>query len=66
MDEPTNNLDLASLAQLTAALNEYPGALVVASHDRRFLAEIGIQTWWLYQVDAKAFLAEKAPPESNS
>lgn len=58
LDEPTNNLDLASLAQLSAAVNDYPGALVVVSHDHRFLAEIGIQTWWRYRADPKAFVAD--------
>jgi len=42
LDEPTNNLDLASVRELTDALDSYAGALVVASHDERFLSEIGI------------------------
>lgn len=58
LDEPTNNLDLASLAQLTAALIDYPGALLIVSHDHHFLAEIGIQTWWRYRDHPKSFVAE--------
>jgi ATPase subunit of ABC transporter with duplicated ATPase domains len=46
LDEPTNNLDLDSVAQLTDALAGYRGALIVASHDRRFLADIGVRRWW--------------------
>jgi ATPase subunit of ABC transporter with duplicated ATPase domains len=42
VDEPTNSLDLDSVAQLVAALRQYRGALLVASHDEPFLAEIGI------------------------
>ncbi len=42
LDEPTNNLDLASVGQLASALAAYRGALIVASHDRPFLDEIGI------------------------
>ena len=47
LDEPTNNLDLDSVAQLTDALAGYRGALIVASHDRRFLTDIGVRRWWL-------------------
>ncbi|MGW1069418.1 ABC-F family ATP-binding cassette domain-containing protein [Streptomyces aureus] len=42
LDEPTNNLDMASVRQLTAALESYEGALIVASHDMPFLESIGI------------------------
>ncbi|MGV9661695.1 ABC-F family ATP-binding cassette domain-containing protein [Nocardia niigatensis] len=42
LDEPTNNLDLPSLAHLTEALAGFQGALIVVSHDPRFLAEIGV------------------------
>ncbi|GGK39932.1 ABC-F family ATP-binding cassette domain-containing protein [Nocardia camponoti] len=42
LDEPTNNLDLPSLAHLTQALSGFEGALIVVSHDQRFLADIGV------------------------
>ncbi|MFE2999978.1 ABC-F family ATP-binding cassette domain-containing protein [Nocardia sp. NPDC059246] len=42
LDEPTNNLDLPSLAHLTEALASFQGALLVVSHDPRFLTEIGV------------------------
>jgi ATPase subunit of ABC transporter with duplicated ATPase domains len=45
LDEPTNNLDLASVAQLEQALEAYRGALIVASHDVPFLQRIGITRW---------------------
>ncbi|MEV8421859.1 ABC-F family ATP-binding cassette domain-containing protein [Streptomyces niveus] len=45
LDEPTNNLDLASVRALTGALGAYRGALVVASHDVPFLESIGITRW---------------------
>ncbi|GCB44230.1 ABC-F family ATP-binding cassette domain-containing protein [Streptomyces sp. NL15-2K] len=47
LDEPTNNLDMASVRQLTTALESYEGALIVASHDVPFLESIGITRWLL-------------------
>ncbi|MFF6876015.1 MULTISPECIES: ATP-binding cassette domain-containing protein [unclassified Streptomyces] len=45
LDEPTNNLDMASVRQLTTALESYEGALIVASHDLPFLESLGITRW---------------------
>ncbi len=47
LDEPTNNLDMASVRQLATALESYAGALIVASHDVPFLETIGITRWLL-------------------
>ncbi|MFF3705624.1 ABC-F family ATP-binding cassette domain-containing protein [Streptomyces phaeochromogenes] len=49
LDEPTNNLDMASVRQLTTALESYEGALIVASHDVPFLESIGITRWLLLE-----------------
>ena len=42
LDEPTNNLDVTSVDQLVDALEDYKGALLVVSHDDRFLARLGL------------------------
>jgi ATPase subunit of ABC transporter with duplicated ATPase domains len=43
LDEPTNHLDLDAIAAVEAGLSAYDGALLVVSHDRDFLAAIGVQ-----------------------
>ncbi|MFG2937669.1 ABC-F family ATP-binding cassette domain-containing protein [Streptomyces sp. NPDC048282] len=60
LDEPTNNLDMASVRQLTTALESYEGALIVASHDLPFLESIGI-TRWLLMADGE--LRDTVPEE---
>lgn len=42
LDEPTYSLDLVGQQAMADALRAWPGGLVVASHDRDFLAAIGI------------------------
>jgi ATPase subunit of ABC transporter with duplicated ATPase domains len=53
LDEPTNNLDLASVRQLTSALDSYQGALLIASHDLTFLESVGITRWLLLAEELK-------------
>lgn len=42
LDEPTNNLDLLSLKILTSTIKNYQGTILIISHDKRFITEIGI------------------------
>jgi len=66
LDEPTNHLDLTSLVWLEEFLINYPGAMVIVSHDRVFLnhlidriAEIESQQIDLYYGDYDHYLGEK-------
>ncbi len=44
LDEPTNHLDIESVLWLEKFLKEYPGAIVMVSHDRSFLDNITNRT----------------------
>lgn len=43
LDEPTNDLDLATLNVLEDCLTEFPGAIVLVTHDRYFLDQVANQ-----------------------
>src|SRR5215813_5452816 len=47
LDEPTNHLDLPAIEWLEAELAARKGALVIISHDRRFLTNLSRSTAWL-------------------
>jgi ATPase subunit of ABC transporter with duplicated ATPase domains len=40
IDEPTNHIDLPTIDMLERALDDYGGAVVACSHDRRFLGRL--------------------------
>ncbi|MFD3476608.1 ABC-F family ATP-binding cassette domain-containing protein [Streptomyces sp. NPDC058695] len=64
LDEPTNNLDMASVRQLTSALSSYEGALIVASHDVPFLESIGITRWVLLDGELRDTTPEEVRGEA--
>ncbi len=48
LDEPTNHLDAESVAWLERHLQEYPGTVVLVTHDRYFLDNV---TEWILELD---------------
>lgn len=42
-NEPTNNIDIASMDILAAVLKNYKGTLLVVSHDEQFIHDVGIE-----------------------
>lgn len=43
LDEPTNHLDLPSIERLQRALAEFPGALIVVTHDEEFAKSLDLE-----------------------
>jgi ATP-binding cassette subfamily F protein 3 len=76
LDEPTNHLDLASQEVLESVLDEFPGTIVLVTHDRYLVDRLATQLWlieterrgltafkgtWAQYVEARATQAQKAP-----
>jgi ATP-binding cassette subfamily F protein 3 len=67
MDEPTNHLDLPARNWLEEYLDEYPGSVVLVSHDRYFLdatvkriTEVGLRTLTDYHGNYSKYVLEHA------
>jgi ATP-binding cassette subfamily F protein uup len=57
LDEPTNHLDLPAIEWLEGELKSFRGALVLISHDRRFLENLSRATVWLDRGTARRLSA---------
>ncbi|MCB0737088.1 MAG: ABC-F family ATP-binding cassette domain-containing protein [Bacteroidetes bacterium] len=67
LDEPTNHLDIVSIQWLERFLKNYPGAVILISHDRQFLdevtnrtIEIANRTIYDYNVAYSAYKVQRA------
>ena len=72
LDEPTNHLDLESLLWFQDYLKEYPGAVLIISHDREFLntlvdsiVEIRFQKLIRYRGNFEDYLTQREANEAN-
>src|SRR5213075_814195 len=72
LDEPTNHLDLEALLWLQTFLKNYPGAILLISHDREFLnqlvgsvVEIRQSRLWRYRGNYDEYLVQRAAQEEQ-
>ena len=74
LDEPTNDLDIESLELLESTLQDYPGTVLLVSHDRRFLDEVVTQTlaaegdgtWKEYAGGYSEWLEQRPAPRTSA
>ena len=55
LDEPTNHLDIASIEWLEGRLKQFTGALLMVSHDRRFIQALATHVWDLDRAQLSAW-----------
>ncbi len=60
LDEPTNHLDIDSRAELIEAINEYEGACILVSHDRRLLEACVDRLWLVANGTVRVFAGDLA------
>jgi ATP-binding cassette subfamily F protein 3 len=55
MDEPTNHLDVAGTEGLEQALKEFPGTVVLITHDRKLVEEVADRVLWVENGTVRTF-----------
>ena len=55
LDEPTNHLDVESIDALLQALVDYPGTVIVTSHDRHFVGRLSTRVLEMSPKGAQLF-----------
>ena len=66
LDEPTNHLDIESVEVLEDALGEYPGTILLVSHDRALLEALASRVWILHDRHITDFPGSFAEWEERS
>lgn len=51
LDEPLNHLDIPARERFEEALEQYPGSVVAATHDRVFVDSYATSIWWVEQTN---------------
>ena len=66
LDEPTNDLDIATLQVLEDYLDTFPGIVIVVSHDRYFLNRVVTKVIEVDQAHIRMYMETTKPMQRKS